>query len=316
MVSATASATSSRQGAATTCTPMGKPLELTRDALRHFWDADQASWPARLAAEQDNLREALGWARETDPAFGLGLAKRLWQFWLQWGQFAEGRAWLAAMLSATDPEAQRPERAEALNGAASLAFVQGDYPAALDLYRQSLALGEALGDEESVAIVLNNLANVLRTQGDLGAARAHYQRSLALREKLGLRRGVASSLCNLGFVALKQGDADARAVLVREPVAAARAGWQGGRRRLPARPGGSSGPARPGALRRRLAARVRDGAGGRRALRPGRRSLSKRCASSTEAVRRRLCEIERRPVSTAWQRWAARQTRLPSALRS
>lgn len=194
-------------------------LEPTRNALRHFWSEDQASWLARLAAEQANLREALGWAREHDPAFGLGLAKRLWQFWLQWGQFAEGRAWLAAMLDATDPEAQRPERAEALNGAASLAFVQGDYPAARDLYRESLELSEAMGDEESVAIVLNNLANVLRTQGDLGAARAHYQRSLALREKLGLRRGVASSLSNLGLLAEREGDLAGARALYRQSLA-------------------------------------------------------------------------------------------------
>lgn len=193
-------------------------LERTRDSLRHFWERDRGEWVERLRREQENLRVALEWLWSNDPLAGLGLVRRLWQFWMQWGQLREGRRWLGAMLDAAPEGEHLEERSEALNGSASLAFLQGDNAVAVDLYRRSLGLKRAVLDEQGESHVLNNLANVLRAEGDLGGASELYRQSLEIRELLGDRRGVASSLSNLGLLAERQGDLERARELYRQSL--------------------------------------------------------------------------------------------------
>ncbi|HEX7003704.1 MAG TPA: tetratricopeptide repeat protein, partial [Trueperaceae bacterium] len=181
-------------------------LERVREALIRRWEEDQSYWAELLRREQDNLRAALTWAEENDAGLGLGLVRRLWGYWRQWGQFREGRRWLEAMLAAAPAGELLSERSEALNGAASLAFLEGDNEAAKGFYLESLELRRAQGDEQGVAMVLNNLANVIRREGDLEAAAEYYCRSLEIRERLGDDQGVASTLSNLGLTAERRGE--------------------------------------------------------------------------------------------------------------
>ena len=75
--------------------------------------------------------------------------------------------------------------ATTLNNLAELYKTQGDYEAALPLYRRSLQIREEkLGkNHPNVATTLNNLAGLYQTQGDYEAALPLYRRSLQYEKK-------------------------------------------------------------------------------------------------------------------------------------
>jgi predicted ATPase len=137
--------------------------------------AAQQAWLARLEEEHDNLRAALGWAREravVDPAAatqGLRLAAVLVRFWDLRGYWSEGREWLAGLL-AVGGTADSPASVRALNAAGSLAWRQGDYAAAQALLEEALTHGRAIGDCEEEATALFNLGVVALYQGDQATA--------------------------------------------------------------------------------------------------------------------------------------------------
>ncbi|HMA38288.1 MAG TPA: adenylate/guanylate cyclase domain-containing protein [Chloroflexia bacterium] len=170
----------------------------------------QAAWLARLDVDHDNLRAALDWLAGQDPDAGVGLAAALWQFWFNRGHWHEGRAALARVL-AGDAAAGTPARAQALRGAGTLAYVQGDAAGARALQNASLALYRALGDRAGLADVLRAMAG--QTQ-DVAAAQAWLTESLALARALGDRRGEGYALLFLGRLQLQAGQyAAARALL-------------------------------------------------------------------------------------------------------
>jgi tetratricopeptide (TPR) repeat protein len=71
-------------------------------------------------------------------------------------------------------------RLTALHMRAELTRAQGDYAAAVPLYRQLLAADEAAADEGSLAMEHYNLGSVLVQAGDYQTARGHLCRSLQL----------------------------------------------------------------------------------------------------------------------------------------
>jgi predicted ATPase len=139
---------------------------------------DTATWTARLAAEAENLRAALAWARDSADAAGLlGLAEGLWYFWWVRGDVREGRAWLDQALQRTaldTPSGAVPPLlyARALGGAARLAWAATDFEAGIDLARRSYA---ALPDDAAPldrGTALQTLGVISTARGDLAAARS------------------------------------------------------------------------------------------------------------------------------------------------
>ncbi|MGE5178111.1 MAG: protein kinase domain-containing protein [Bacteroidota bacterium] len=183
-------------------------LDLAERAEPELRGPSQAEWLNRLAREHDNLRAALGACAEAegDHALGLRLAGALWRFWWVRGNWAEGRARLAALLAARPPEEAPAERQNALRAAAVLARGEGDYAAARPLLEEALALARRSDDRPGIALMLFELGNVANDQEDYAAARPLYEESLALRRELGDRCGVSAALHNLGVVAAASGD--------------------------------------------------------------------------------------------------------------
>ena len=94
---------------------------------------------ARLDAERDNIRAALGWAEEAGEAeIGLRLAEAMSFYWLLRGHFHEGRGWLERALRRGD-QAPAALRMRAMIDAGWFAGFQGDYAAA------AAVLTEAIG---------------------------------------------------------------------------------------------------------------------------------------------------------------------------
>src|SRR5262249_54202216 len=69
-------------------------LALAEQGELELFRAEQLAWRARLDRELDNLRAALGWAREHGEAErGLRLASALVWYWDNAGLFSEARGW-------------------------------------------------------------------------------------------------------------------------------------------------------------------------------------------------------------------------------
>ncbi len=82
-----------------------------------------------------------------------------------------------------------------------IAEARGEYEQALDLYRQSLAIAEELGDRASIAASYHELGNVAVRRSDYDQARDWYQKSLPIFEELGQRADVGGSYHQLGMIA-------------------------------------------------------------------------------------------------------------------
>jgi predicted ATPase/DNA-binding CsgD family transcriptional regulator len=155
----------------------------------------QAAWLARLVDEEDNLRSALAWSLEREPATALRLAAALWRFWFASGRFQEGSGWLERAL-ATDGGALEA-RAKALDGLLRLCSRRADYASAAAAGEEALILFRTLGDKRGVASALNGLGLTAAERGDRADAVRLFEESLARYRRIGDRHGTAACLNNL-----------------------------------------------------------------------------------------------------------------------
>lgn len=189
-------------------------LALAEEADQKLRGPEQAEWLARLAQEHDNLRAAHECClAAAGIQAGLRLCWTLRQFWWTRGHLSEGREWCARMLAQAGDGASS-ERADALNAAGALAYLQSDYNAAKALHLESLAIRRALGDRRGIATSLSNLGVVACDHGEFASAMPQFEESLAILRDLNDSWGVAIALGNIGRAANEQGDfASARARL-------------------------------------------------------------------------------------------------------
>ena len=205
-------------------------LGVAEAAGAQVWGREQVVGLDRLELEHDNLRAALRWSAEQGGAeieLALLLAGALWRFWQVRGHLREGRGWLTRLLAAADGQdagsrQPTPGRARALNAAAFLAFMEGDYDLARERHRETLETRRALGDREGVAETLNNLGLVLRGAGDHAAAVALFDEALAETRALGNRAREAHILNNLARAAYYRGEHAAARALHEQSLALGR----------------------------------------------------------------------------------------------
>ena len=170
---------------------------------------DQQDWRDRLEVDLDNLRAALAWsidsADDEDAAHGLRLAGALWYFWFQRGLPGEGRRWLTRALARV-PTAGT-DRAQALLGAGTLAWRQGDFAAARVHLDVSVALWRAApSDGRGLAEALHVLGHVEFDQRDHAAAQQLFEASLAAYEQAADIPGRLPLMADLRLVAYHRGD--------------------------------------------------------------------------------------------------------------
>ena len=153
-------------------------VALAEAAQADLQGPDQATCFRRLQKENDNFRATLSWSLNGDPPeevadLGLRLTVALWLFWNIQGS-TEGYRWVEEALRKTT--SRTAARAKALNGAGWMALWSGDYPRAVSLLEESVALFEVLGDPDSAAISLAFLGMTAVRQADA-------ERTLALRDE-------------------------------------------------------------------------------------------------------------------------------------
>ena len=143
-------------------------LKLMEGIAKKLRGHEQAHWLGVLEGEYDNLRQGLAFCQAEGEGGekGLRLGGTLWWFWFVRGYCREGRGWLSALLAHPGAQARTKARALALNGAGTLASIQGDYTAARSLIEESLTIHRALEYQPGIEDALAAMSTLDRT--DIG----------------------------------------------------------------------------------------------------------------------------------------------------
>jgi predicted ATPase/transcriptional regulator with XRE-family HTH domain len=189
-------------------------LGLVEDCERRYTNAGPGSltWDSRLEPEQANLRAALAWFRDNDPALGLRLAAGLGWYWVWHADRAEGEGWLTTFLARTPGEPT--VRGRALLALATLKRDQGDLAGAQPLFEESLARCHQVGDRWGICESLGMLAMQARSAGDYEHATALAEEGLAIAREIGVQDILIKGLTCLGQIHRLRGNfGRARALL-------------------------------------------------------------------------------------------------------
>ena len=176
---------------------------LAADAEPHLLGPDSKSWVERLAVDHDNLRAALDWLEASGRSDrALVMAARLWRFWQVRVHLQEAATRLDRLLALPGPAPG--SRLEGLEAAAGVHYWIGDLERSIVLYREELALAEALGRSDRAAAARFNLSfPVALVQGAVAAVELleqsleHYRAS---RDEAGMGRSLAG-LANARLIA-------------------------------------------------------------------------------------------------------------------
>jgi predicted ATPase len=182
-------------------------LGLAKSGGRASRGGAQREWLARLEGELENLRTAIGWARNHDGHFEVELVEATWYFFCRRGLLREALGYLQQALE-TSGEATASDQAELLWGAAYVAIRTGDYAPAQEWLTQLLELSHARDDAHMVAMSLVGLALVAEQQGDLEKSRKLYVDGADVAGDCGDTVALAIVAGNLGYIALREGDVE------------------------------------------------------------------------------------------------------------
>ncbi|MDG4832052.1 BTAD domain-containing putative transcriptional regulator [Solwaraspora sp. WMMD1047] len=186
-------------------------LALAERADARLRGPEQQPWLRRLRAEAVNLRSALAWLAEAgaagEPYGDLRLAAALAMYHRLDGRYGEGLDWLAKALH-RHPGAPAPLRARAGVGAAMLAMLRCDYPAAAEHAEAARAACRATGDRRGEARVELILGSAERERANYAKSSAHLASAAAIFAEQGDEWGEAQTVQLRGFTAWISGDLD------------------------------------------------------------------------------------------------------------
>ena len=199
----------------------------------HLTTAVQIEWRRLFDLEHDNFRAALEWTygMPDKHAAGLRLAATLGAFWRWGGYLSEGRERLATALALPGAQASTVTRGLASSWAASIAFMQSDFPATRILAEAGLKISREAGPpgRPGVALALYILGDLAMEVGDDDAAPGLFTDALEIFRELGDTRGITDTLVLLGWAAMRAGDYARAEQLLNEPLPLLRERKEGGR---------------------------------------------------------------------------------------
>jgi predicted ATPase/class 3 adenylate cyclase len=198
-------------------------LDLAERSETELARQDQARWMEMLVQEENNLREALGWAAATgDAETLLRFVAALWLFWYRRGESVEPERWYEVAL---DLASDVPDglRARALYGAAQVPMMRAEWGPTRDLLEQARDLATAAGETLTLIRALGDLGTAYHYLGDLDASRASFDEGLGIARQVGDRHRVAMLVGNAGEEAAESGDLERGEELLTEALAEYRA---------------------------------------------------------------------------------------------
>ncbi len=189
---------------------LGFFLSLVEEAEPKVTGPDQAEWYRQLTVDQDNIRDALGYACESgDAERAQLLAGSIWRFWMSHGHVHEGSRWYERVL-ALESDASTTARARALFGAAHMAEARTDmelataqFAEAVDLFR---APGASADDTRWLILALTHIAVASTETGEFEKGREVNAEALALAQRTEDVRGEAVVLANIAHQQMVEGD--------------------------------------------------------------------------------------------------------------
>jgi len=195
-------------------------LALAETTGRPLAGQGEREWLERLDVEHDNIRAAIDWYHQEDPAAALRLAAVMSWFWALHGHYTEGRQRLRQLLVLVS--AEDTVRVRALNGAAWLSLSQGDYPDADRLLGESTELSRRLNDKAGEGMAAVFRCRSMLSSGRFAEAAPHGEHGYALLTEAGDRPGVAVALFFLALNAQFTGRLEAACGLHERCVALCR----------------------------------------------------------------------------------------------
>jgi len=180
----------------------------------------QAEWLERLERENDNLRAAMAWALsagDDDTAVRLGWA--LHTFWLVRGHHREERRWIETAL---ERGLVPPLLTKALLLAGSLAYAEGDYPAAEERFQDALRLSQRTGDVLAKGHALGGTALVEIARQGYEAAASRLEKAVAIFQHYDEDYLASALRVILGTVLLARGEDERAERALEEGLASAR----------------------------------------------------------------------------------------------
>jgi predicted ATPase len=183
-------------------------LALAEQAEPELLGPRQGAWFARLEADLDNFRAALGWSlAHRHPELIVRLAAAaLMDLWVTRGLLSEGRRWLDAALEHRQ-HLSPPDLAKALFIRSHLSLRTGSHDPQVDRQLgESLSLFQQLEETTWTVAALSVLGQVARRAGEVDrAVKLHTQAATLAREGAGDWH-LAMALANLGLSLLMTKD--------------------------------------------------------------------------------------------------------------
>jgi predicted ATPase/class 3 adenylate cyclase len=196
-------------------------LALAEEAVPNLL-ANPAGWPDRLEREHDNLRAAFDRLLvSSEGECALRLVGALWRFWYMRGHLAEGLRRLEGALAAD--ERPTAARAKALNAAASMAAMVGDFTTGQLRAEEGLRLYHTLGDASGIAHSLFTLGFTAVEEGDFKRAQPLLEESVRHFRELGDEHSIEMATFNLAWAYDELGDGELARALTEDNLRRARA---------------------------------------------------------------------------------------------
>lgn len=191
---------------------------LVREGGRELEGRNQAMWLKKFRLEIDNVRAALGWARQHDPVAGVSVVSALTRFF--WNYAAEGDStamrdstsflnegyeWATSMLDAAGDVLPSKLRGRLQLGTGGLLCIRtGRFEEALERLDEAAAIFEAEGDARNLgwATFYRGCAGVGIVPFD--ETLATYERSLALHTEADDKLGVILDNLVIGHLELRR----------------------------------------------------------------------------------------------------------------
>ena len=147
------------------------------------------------------------------------------QFWVV-NDPHEGKRWFATLLETVTDDVDPALLAQTFRAYGSARDISGEFEAARELYEQSLALHEQLGDEHGRAVLLHRIGIIEMREGDLERARELVETSHAIHERHGDTWGLAQTIGTLGAIERDAGNAPRAYELIAESADSVASGWR------------------------------------------------------------------------------------------
>ncbi|MGZ8693805.1 MAG: ATP-binding protein, partial [Gaiellaceae bacterium] len=180
-------------------------VRLAEEAEPHLRGSGQERWLRAIDDDYDNVRAALGRARDADDRDSAGrICAALGRYWRARPMVAEGREWVAQSLSHAD-ELDPQTAARLVRAGSHLAALAGDYAEQRRLAEDALGRWEALGDQAAVAGALGDVALAAVYAGDLDRAAEYYERSREAAQAAGDQPVLALVSLNLADLEITRG---------------------------------------------------------------------------------------------------------------